>query len=150
MGVEALHAFLRRHSRLALDTSTFIYQAEQNPRYADLAFHVFNWLETPQNQAVTSTVTMTELLVQAYREDDTDRADKVVGMFGAYPNLLWIPADLDVADLAARMRALYRMRTPDALQAATAIYAGATGLVTNDPIFKRLEKIEVAVLDEFV
>jgi len=52
-----------------------------------------------------------------------------------------------VADIAARIRAQHRLRTPDALQAATAVQAHATGLVTNDAIFERVQAFETMVLD---
>jgi predicted nucleic acid-binding protein len=47
-------------------------------------------------------------------------------------------------------RAVHRLRTPDALQAATAVHASAGGLVTNDPVFKRIPHFESIVLDEFL
>jgi predicted nucleic acid-binding protein len=57
---------------------------------------------------------------------------------------------LEIADRAARIRALHRLRSPDALQAATAVHAGATGLITNDPIFERIETFETLVLDRLL
>jgi predicted nucleic acid-binding protein len=133
-----------------LDTSVFIYQLEANPKYLPLTDHVFSWLERPDSKAVTSTITMTELLVGPYRGSDEVRVDEFYGLLSTYPNLDWIAPDLGVADLAARIRALHRMRTPDALQAATATHAGATGLITNDPVFKRVQTLEVLVLDHLL
>ena len=150
MGLAAFESFLRRHTRIALDTSIFIYQMQAQPKYSALTGRVFEWLEVRGHAAITSTVTWAELLVVPYRDGDQQGADDLVGLLSTLPNLSWIPADLDIADLAARARGVHRLRTPDALQAATALYAGATGLVTNDPIFKRLDNIEVAVLDEFL
>lgn len=63
-----LRAFLRRHRKIALDTSVFIYQLEANPKYSSLTDQVFAWIARTDNMAVTSTITMTELLVQPYRD----------------------------------------------------------------------------------
>lgn len=150
MGLTRLRAFLRRHRRIALDTSVFIYQLEGNPRYVGLTDHIFGWLERPDHAAVTSTVTMTELLVQPYRQSAEQRVDEFYALLATYPNLDWIAPDLAVADLAARIRAAHRLRTPDALQAATAVRALATGLVTNDPVFERVEAFETIVLDHLL
>lgn len=150
MGVERLRGFLRRHRRVAIDTSIFIYQLEANPRYVVLTDSVFSWLERSGHEAVTSTITMTELLVPSYREKNEHRVDAFYGLLSTYPNLRWIAPDLQVADLAARLRAQHRMRTPDALQAATAIDARATGMITNDPVFARVAEFETAVLDRFL
>ena len=93
---------------------------------------------------------MTELLVPSYRDKDEHRVDAFYGLLTTYPNLRWIAPDLEAADLAAKLRALYRLRTPDALQAATAIQMQATGLITNDPVFTRIEELETTVLDRIL
>ncbi len=147
MGVGSLGAFLRRHRRVALDTSVFIYQLEANPRYVPLTGPVFSWLELPASRAVTSTITMTELLVQPFRGLDEPQADAFYGLLSTYPNLNWIAPDLQIAVLAARLRAAHRLKTPDAVQAATAVQAGASGLIANDPVFERIEGLETLVLD---
>lgn len=150
MGVERLRLFLRRHRRIALDTSIFIYQLEANARYLELTDAVFSWVERVGHEAVTSTITMTELLVPSYRDNDEHRVDTFYGLLSTYPNLQWIAPDLETADLAAKLRALYRLRTPDALQAATALRANATGFITNDPVFARIENLETVVLDQLL
>lgn len=150
MGLIALQAFLRRHRRIALDTSVFIYQVEANARYVDLTDAVFAWLNRTDCTAVTSTITMTELLVPAYRSGAEHQVDEFYALLTAYSNLEWVPPSLAIADVAARIRASYRLRTPDALQAATAVYAQATGLITNDPVFERVEALESLVLDRLL
>jgi predicted nucleic acid-binding protein len=150
LGLTSLQAFLRRHRRIALDTSVFIYQLEANPRYVALTDPIFKWLGQPNHIGITSTITMTELLVPAYQgssEAPEAQVDLFYGLLATYPNLDWIPPNLEVADIAARIRAQHRLRTPDALQAATAVQSHATGLVTNDAIFERVEAFETMVLD---
>ena len=142
-----MQAFLRRHRKIALDTSVFICQLEANVKYVGLTDRIFTWLGQPNNTGIASTITMTELLVPAYRSSGEVLADQFYGLLTTYPNLEWVAPDLEVADIAARIRAQYRLRTPDALQAATAIRSHATGLVTNDAIFERVEAFETIVLD---
>ena len=150
MGIERLRLFLRRHRRIALDTSIFIYQMEANARYLALTDSVFSWVERTGHEAVTSTITMTELLVPSYGDNDERTIDEFYGLLSTYPNLRWIAPDLETADVAARMRATYRLRTPDALQAATALRADATGLITNDAAFARIKELETVVLDRLL
>ncbi|MGA7238720.1 MAG: PIN domain-containing protein [Bryobacteraceae bacterium] len=66
-----------------------------------------------------------------------------------YPRLDWMAPTLEIADIAARLRAKLRLRSPDALQAATAIRGEATAFITNDVVFERVELFETAVLDRF-
>ena len=144
-----LRAFLKRHRRIALDTSIFIYYLEANPSYVDLAGEVFAWLERSPNTAVTSTLTMTELLVQPYRAANEPLVNQYYGLLSLFPHLEWVAPDLAIADTAARIRAHHRLRTPDALQVATAIRRGAAALLTNDSDIARIPEIEVGVLDRF-
>lgn len=150
MGLTSPRSFLERHRRVALDTSVFIYQLEANPRYVALTDRIFAWLEQADAAAVTSTVTMTELLVVPYRVAEEQRVGECYALLAKYANLEWLAPDLEIADLAAQIRAKYRLRTPDALQAATAIRAGVSGLITNDPIFERVEAFETMVLDRLL
>jgi predicted nucleic acid-binding protein len=150
LGVERLRAFLRHHRRIALDTSVFIYQLESNPKYVAYTDPVFLWLEAAGSAAVTSTITMTELLVLPYRKSDEQRANDFYGLLSTYPNLQWIEPNLEIAKVAARFRAQHRLHTPDALLAATAVYSQATGLITNDRAFERVPDVETLVLDDLL
>ncbi len=93
---------------------------------------------------------MTELLVRPYREGGQPAVDRFYSLLSRYPNLEWIPLDLRIADVAARLRAEHRLRTPDALQAATAAHVGATGFITNDAVFHRVKAFEVLLLEDLL
>ncbi len=123
---------------------------EENARYVRLVNPIFAWLEGPKGHAVTSTITMLELLVQPYKLPDMDRVNKFYALLSTYPHLNWIAPTLEIADSAARLRAEYNLRTPDALQAATALVCEATGFISNDAGFKKVAGFEVAILEELV
>ena len=145
-----LELFLASHGKIGVDTALFIYQVEENPRYIGLTHRVFEWIEAPSGLAVTSAITMLELLVHPYRHDDPDTADTFYALLSTYPNLEWCPLTLPIADEAARLGARHNLKTPDAVQAATALSGKATGFISNDPIFRRIEALEVLILDELV
>ena len=150
MGLDRLRGVLQRHQQIALDSSVLIYQLETNPKYVGLTDVVFAWVALPKSRAVTSTITMTEVLVPPYRASDQKLADNFYGLLATYPNLEWIPLGLEIADLATRVRAQHNLRTPDAVHAATAIYRHATVLVTNDPVFSRIPDFDTLILDRFL
>ncbi len=143
-----MQKFLDRHHKIGLDTSVFIFHVEENPKYLDLVTPIFVWLEGSRTHAVTSTITMLELLVQPYRLSDIDRVNKFYALLSTYPHLEWIAPTLEIADRAAMLRAEFHLRTPDALQAATALASQATGFISNDDAFLKVPGIEVAILDE--
>ena len=143
-----LRGFLRRHRHIFLDTSIFIYFVEQHPRYHLLCDHIFEAVEAGSVRASTSTLTLLEILVQPYRRKADDLVLRFYSLLQTYPNLGWVPLTLEIADLAARLRAECLPETPDSVQAASAICAGATGFVCNDADFRRVEEIECLVLEE--
>lgn len=141
---------MSRHRKVGLDTSIFIFQVEENKKYFGLTGAIFDWLEGPRVQAATSTITLLELLVQPYRLADIDRVNKFYALLSTFPHLDWVAPTLEIADIGARLRAEYNLRTPDAIQAATALSCGATGFVSNDGAFRRIAGLDVMVLDDLL
>ena len=99
---------------------------------------------------MTSTITMLELLVHPYCKGDQERIDGFYALLSTYPHLEWIATTLDIADCAARLRAQCNLKTPDAIQAATALTSKSTGLISNDPAFNRVSELETIILDDLL
>jgi predicted nucleic acid-binding protein len=60
--------------------------------------------------------------------------------------LNWVGLSLEIADLGARLRARYGLKTPDAIILATAIHSRATGFIGNDLRLSRVTEIDTMVL----
>lgn len=142
--------FLKRHQRLYLDAAVFIYFVERHPRYFDFCDQIFRKVEEGRIEAVTSTLTMTEILVQPYKMKKEELALKFYSLLTTYPHLQWIDLTLPISDLAAKLRAENNMKTPDSIHGASALFAGATGLVCNDRIFRKVAGVECLILEEVV
>ena len=81
---------------------------------------------------------------------EDEKVSDIYRLLLTYPNLEWIPPDLEIANEAALLRAKYKLETPDALQAATATRSGATLLVTNDSSFERIPAFKTLLLDRLL
>lgn len=138
------------HQRVGLDTNLFIYLIEDHPRYGAWCVSLFDLIERGRVSAATSTITLLELLVQPYRQQKEELAQKIFALLGTYPRLAWVPVTLGMADRAADLRARYRLSTPDAIQVATALAHNATRFYGNDKALKRVREIECVVLDELI
>lgn len=143
-----MHEFLEEHPLLSLDTSILIYFVERHPRYHGLCNPVFEAIENGSTEATTSTLTLLEILVQPYRKKPDDLVLKFFALLTTYPNLKWIDLDVNIGDTAARLRADHRLKTPDAIQAATAICSGSTGFLCNDAVFKRVKRLDTLLLED--
>lgn len=142
--------FFKKHRKIYLDTSVFIYFIERHPNYYDLCDEIFGDIEEGRIEAATSTLTLTEILVQPYRLKKEELVLKFYSLFTTYPNLKWIQLTLDISDLAAKIRAEHNLKTPDAIQIASALSCGATGFVCNDKAFRKARNIEFLVLGDLV
>ncbi len=69
---------------------------------------------------------MTELLVKPDRAGDLRLVNRFYGLLSQFPNLQPVAPDIAIAAAAAELRAVYGLRSPDALQGATAAASGAT------------------------
>lgn len=148
--MKKLEQFIKRHELLGIDTCIFIFQLERNPKYFDLANKVFMWVEKLNGKAFTSTITMLELLVAPYRERNIEKVNQIYAILATFPNLEWVTPTLGVADLAARLRAKYNLKTPDSIQLASALESRASGFITNDKIYKKVTEIEIMIFDELL
>ena len=143
-------AFFTRHAVIGLDTNLLIYLAQAHPRYGPWCRSLFERITNGRIAAVTSAVSLLEVLVEPYRREDHELAQTFYALLSSYPGLRWLPVTLPVADLAAQLRARYRLSTPDAIQIAAALDAGATGMIGNDKGWRKVKEIECLVLDDVV
>ena len=70
----SLGDMLRSTRLVGLDSAIFIYHFEEHPRYQALCTEVFEAMEAGAIQAVTSTVTLVEVLVQPLAKEAQELA----------------------------------------------------------------------------
>jgi predicted nucleic acid-binding protein len=142
---------LRSFSVIGLDTSIFIYHFEKNLTYLPLTRELLTSIEMGKRKGVTSTITLMEIIVKPLALGQIDVARKYEAMLANFPNLDIVDLDRDIIRQAARLRAEYRIRPPDALQAGASLCSGAKVFITNDGLLKRMQdKLEVIILDDFI
>lgn len=136
-----------RGETVGLDTSPLIYFIERHPVYAATLRPFFAAAERREFQLVTSLVTLLEVLVHPLRTGRDDLAREYRDILLRSANLRTIPVTEAVAEEAARLRAAHNLRTPDAIQLATAKTAGASWFMTNDTALPSLPGISLLVVD---
>jgi predicted nucleic acid-binding protein len=148
--VADLAATLRRHERIGLDTSVFIYHLDQRTRFAEPAGAALDELATGTFDGVTSVSTLMEIAVKPLQLGRPDVAEEYEILLANYPNLAIVAIERPTARRAAELRARHRLRPADALHVATSLEQRATAFLTNDPELRRVTEIEVLLLADFV
>jgi predicted nucleic acid-binding protein len=132
---------------VGLDTAPLIYFIEQNPTYIKIVHAFFRAMDLGNLRVVTSTLTLTEVLIVPLRRGNRELARQYQDILFDQENLMTISVSPEVAELAAQLRASWNLRTPDAIQIATAIQGGATFFFTNDMRLPAIPHLEIIVLD---
>jgi predicted nucleic acid-binding protein len=139
---------LRNIDFLGLDTSPFIYFVEQNALYVDLMREVFRRITNNELESCSSVITLTEVLVQPLRQNNSALANEYRDLLFNGANFQLFPLTALIAETAAELRAKYNLRTPDALQIATALENGCYAFLCNDNGLKRVTELQILVLDD--
>jgi len=113
---------------VGLDTMTLIYYIEEHPIYLKIVDPFFDALELGKCRAVTSMIALLEVLVHPIREGNTKLFQRYRDILFDAEGLTTVELSQPIAEEAARLRAIYNIRTPDAIQTATASFARASFL----------------------
>lgn len=131
-----------------LDTAPFIYFFEENDEYVA---RVADFLESAARlnvQLVTSMITYIELLTLPERSGNSRLAAKYRDYLTNSDQLSIYPLNVSVADVAVRFRAGYGLKTPDAIQLATAQVCGADYVITNDRAFSVVSELDIILVPD--
>lgn len=133
---------------VGLDTAPLIYFIEQNEAYLEPVHAFFGAVSRGEFQVVTSTLTLTEVLVHPLRSGNVELADQYRDILLEQENLITVPVSVEIAAVAAQLRATQNLRTPDAIQIATAMQEGAMFFLTNDARLGAVPDLDVLLLDD--
>lgn len=131
-----------------LDTNLFIYLIEENEKYLSQVHNLLEFLEKNGYEIITSTLTLGEILTKPYKDNRLDLV-KIYKEF--FSDMELVELNSEIASLFAQIRADYGIKTPDAVQLASAVYAKADLFVSNDDRLSRFSSdgCQVVLLGEF-
>jgi predicted nucleic acid-binding protein len=132
-----------------VDTMTVIYTVERYPNYWPLLEPMWRAAQGRTIEIVSSELTLMETLVGPLKSGDAnlERAYEQA-LLGTEMRL--IPIAQPILREAARVRATTKLRTPDAVHAATAQSVSCVQFVTNDVGFRGVPGLPVVILDDLL
>jgi predicted nucleic acid-binding protein len=132
-----------------LDANPIIYTVEKHPLYGPLLQPLWRAVQAKTIEVVSSELALLETLVGPLKSGNTTlERDYEQALLGTDMRLL--PITQAILREAARLRATTKLRTPDALHAATARQAGCVLFVTNDAGFRGLASLPLVILDDLL
>lgn len=135
---------------VALDTAPFIYLIEEHPQYLPIVRPVFAAIASGKLPAATSGLTLLETLVQPYRVGNAVLAERYEALLTRSRGLQCVEITRAVCRVAAQLRAAHAVKTPDALQFATALLAKCPVYLTNDRELPALPGLRILTLQAYL
>jgi len=136
--------------KIALDTNILIYFLEGTEPYASKVENLLNSFMKRENEGMISTINIAEVLTGFYDAENEKRATKTKRLLKdlTLNGFEIVPVTLEIADLAASLRAKRGGKLPDALIVATAIDQAANFIYSQDEDLQRFnEDIKVLKLE---
>ena len=134
---------MKKAKIIGLDTNIFIYYFRQHPQFGPSVKKIFESLVADNVKAVTSNITLIELLSLKIPETEVDA---LKALYLETPNLTTIDVNQAIGIEAAIIRRVYGYRLPDAIQLATCLYAKADKFITNDLRLKNFPEVKVDII----
>ncbi|MBI3583734.1 MAG: PIN domain-containing protein [Nitrospinae bacterium] len=135
--------------RVCIDSSPIIYFIEKHLKYHGVLHLLFNEINAGNIDAITSTISLLEVLVLPFKTDNKFLSEKYCKILLHSKGFSVHEVTNEISELAARLRAKYDIRTPDAILIATGIHYDAGAFLTNDSTLKKVIETKVLVLDDF-
>lgn len=132
-----------------LDANPIIYTVEKHPVYGPLLQPLWQAVQAKTIEVVTSELALMETLVGPFKSSNASlERDYEQALLGA--DLRLLPITQPILREAARLRATTKLRTPDALHAATAQQAGCGLFITNDTGLRGVLSLPLVILDDLL
>lgn len=135
---------------VALDSSIFIYFIEEHPIYLPLVEPLFEAIDTGELEAVTSSLTLLEVLVIPFRFANAALIDRYETLLTKSRGLRLVDLDRELLRSVAQVRASTRAKVPDAMQLAAAMASGCPAFLTNDGRIPRIPGLRNLYLEDYL
>lgn len=132
--------------RVYLDTNIIIYAVEGYEAHAELIKSLLQALTERELIAITSDLTLAEVLVKPQRDGNTTVSDAYRRFLSPTEVLRNAPITRELLEVAASLRATTSLKLPDAIHFASALQYNCDSFLTNDDCFQNLLGLNVVML----
>jgi len=134
---------INNYKVVALDTSIFIYHLEDHPKFGSLAEIIFELAEKNRLKIISSIISPIEILTGYEKAKDFNARSNFIQMMNLFPNIEIYNLASNLVDQIVNLRVKYNLKTPDAIELATAIENKAEVFITNDKKLKKIKEIKI-------
>jgi predicted nucleic acid-binding protein len=147
--VAAFRRVLAEAGIVYVDAGVLALHLVGDPGYLPLTRAILGGLRDREFTALTSAITIYQLLVEPYRSGHEATAERVEVLVAALQGLEIVPVSATIARQAAQVKAQIGGGLPRAIQIATALAGDSEIYVTRRSTLRRIAGLGVAQLDAY-
>ena len=132
--------------KVYFDANIWIYIIEGIPPYCETLRPLLQAADRGALTIVTSELSLMEVLIKPLKTRDAKLALKFEQALTPSESLLVLPVSRPILVAAARLRAKFPLRTPDAIHLSSASEAGCDQILTNDGRWRGFPVIPTLIL----
>ena len=136
--------------RIYLDSNIFIYGVERHPVFSDVVRQIFEHIDDEQGNAITSELTLAEVLVQPNKKRLDWQKTAYIDIITGDPSLEAVCVTREILIQSANMRVRTGMKLPDAIHVTTAKESMCDFFITNDGGIRVPESMTRILVSDFV
>jgi predicted nucleic acid-binding protein len=130
-----------------LDANPIIYSVEKHPVFGPLLQPLWQAVQAKTIEVVSSDLVLMEALTGPLKSGNT-ALEKAYEQALLGTDMRLLPITHTILREAARLRVTTKLKTPDAIHAATASDAGCVLFLTNDVGFRGVASLPLVILDD--
>lgn len=144
-----LAIFIKGSHTISLDSNIFIRALDDKSSLGDSVRILLEHIKQVQPRIFISTILLEEFLVKVFKQKRELELAYIMDFLTLGGLVSILDINKEIAITAAKLRAKYSIKAPDAIHLASAILAGANIFITTDrKIPKKIDHLKVMVLEE--
>jgi len=141
---------LSKYHSICIDSCILIYFIQDDKKFSKIINNIFTEISKNDGCINTSFLSLIEILVKPIENNDVDMIKKCKEYMLNSKILHLIPLDEKIAEKSAYIRAKNGIKTPDAIEIATAVITGSDVFITNDKRLQKIKELPVIILDDIL
>jgi predicted nucleic acid-binding protein len=136
--------------RIYFDVNIWIYALEGYPTFITELTALLQAIDQGKLTAVTSELSLAEALTKPMKNQDQNTQLLYQQAISNRANVEVLPIDREILIKAAQLRAVTKLKLPDAIHAATALSSRCSTFLTNDKGFFAVPELTTVLLSDVI
>lgn len=130
-----------------IDTNIFIYSLEETGILGNKSRSIIEQIKLKKPKTYTTTLTISEILTGVFEKGMENKVTRYLEFISGNGLINVLDLDVQIAILTAQLRARFKIKTPDAIQLGSALFAECSLFISADrKLPKKIDNLKIIQL----